>query len=174
MILRLKGPKRQEKLPKHVLGKVPCNFLLRRAGGNRAPARGRTHELKAASEHLPRRTLKTASCSGGTASFTRGVLEGCGKAGKARHVMWSGSGLCFFGGSSKSAHTRWPQLNEAVAGMNSPAPPILKTPPSRRRRRTEPPEPDSRRSSRGGATRTAESAAPERCTSFREPCPFTV
>ena len=79
--------------------------------------------------------------------------------------MWSGSGLCvFFGvsGSSKSAHTRWPQLNEAVAGMNSPAPPRLKTPPSRRRRRTESPEPDFRRSSRRGVTRTAESAAPER------------
>ena len=57
-------------------------------------------------------------------------------------------GCVFFGGSSKSAHTRWPQLNEAVAGMNSPAPPILKT--------------DFRRSSRRGVTRTAESAAPER------------
>ena len=162
MILRFKGPKRREKLPKHVLGKVPCNFLLRRAGGNRAPARGRTREWKAASEHRPRRTLKAASRSGGTASFTRGVLEGCGES-QTCHVerQWA---VFFFwvSGSSKSAHTRWPQLNEAVAGMNSSAPPILKTPPSRRRRRTESPEPDSRRSSRRGVTRTAESAAPER------------
>ena len=155
MILRFKGPKRQEKLPKHVLGKVPCNFLLRRTRGNRAPTWGRTRELKAASEHRPRRTLKTASCSGGTA---------VAKLGKPDMSCGAAVGCVFFwvSGSSKSAHSRWPQLNEAVAGMNSPAPPILKTPPSRRRRRTESPEPDSRRSSRRGVTRTAESAAPER------------
>ena len=81
MILRFKGPKRQEKLPKHVLGKVPCNFLLRRTRGNRAPTRGRTRELKAASEHRPRRTLKTASCSGGTAVAKLGKPDmSCGAA----------------------------------------------------------------------------------------------